>query len=157
MGNRKKGGWFPLKTGSLVSTYKDPCEDAETPYLLDPTDPGDISLIAFNEEGKLIPAPGTSDWEKKRVEVTTERLKLNKHPPLVEARRRVWHDVSVKIEEYLDAKSRASTGGNPVAKEKVATCLKTILKMTQKSAELSAVARWCVEFRNIPQLKTLIG
>lgn len=33
VGNRKKGGWFPLQAGSLVSTYDNQCEESEMPYL----------------------------------------------------------------------------------------------------------------------------
>lgn len=38
-----------------------PCEESETRYLLDPIDDDDVSLIAFDEEGKVIPAPGASN------------------------------------------------------------------------------------------------
>ncbi len=93
VGNRKKGGWFPLRDGSLCSTYKEQCEESETPYLLDPTDLDDVSLIAFNEEGNIVPAPDKdiSDWERQRVEESIERLKLNKHVALTEARQKIWH------------------------------------------------------------------
>ena len=57
VGNRKKGGWFPLKDGSLCSTHAQPCEESETRYLLDPIDDDDVALIAFDEEGKVIPMP----------------------------------------------------------------------------------------------------
>lgn len=67
VGNRKKGGWFPLKAGWLCSTHAQPCEESETPYLLDPIDDDDVSLIAFDEEGKVIPMPGSSAWEQERV------------------------------------------------------------------------------------------
>lgn len=81
VGNRKKGGWFPLQQGSLCSTYAAPCEESETRYLLDPIDDDDVSLIAFDEEGKVIPAPSASNWEQQRVQETVTRLKLNDHPP----------------------------------------------------------------------------
>ena len=76
VGNRKKGGWFPLKDGSLCSTHAQQCEESETRYLLDPIDDDDVSLIAFDEEGKVIPMLGSSAWEQKRVNETVKRLKL---------------------------------------------------------------------------------
>ena len=45
VGNRKKGGWFPLQTGSLVSTSKNQGEESETPYLLT-NGRGCVELIA---------------------------------------------------------------------------------------------------------------
>ena len=157
VGNRKKGGWFPLKAGGLCSSFDNPCEESEIAYLLDPTDPEDVNLIAFDEEGKTISAPGISEWEEKRVEETINRLKLNEHEALREERGRIWQRVSREIEQYLTAKSRCSNGRNPVAKEKVRRHLLKIKEMTQHDAELSSVARWCVLFRNDAQLMRLVA
>ncbi|PKM37483.1 MAG: hypothetical protein CVV06_05590 [Gammaproteobacteria bacterium HGW-Gammaproteobacteria-10] len=155
VGNRKKGGWFPLKQDSLISDFTNRCEESETIYLLDPTDPDDVSLIAFDEEGNAIAVPGISDWEKQRVEETIKRLKLNEHAALPEERRKIWQKVSREIELYLTAKSRCLQGSNPAAKQKVRDHLRNIRVMTLESAELSSVARWCILFRNDLQLLKL--
>ncbi|WNM63551.1 hypothetical protein [Candidatus Nitrospira neomarina] len=155
VGNRKKGGWFPLKTGSICSSFDNQCEESEAPYLLDPTDPADVNLLAFDEEGNAIPAPGISEWERQRVEVSILRLKLNEHEPLTNERRKIWQKVSREIEQYLYAKSRSASGDNPAAKEKVRSHLLKIRSMTMKHVELSSVAKWCLLFRNDPQLLKL--
>ncbi|CCP16233.1 hypothetical protein SMRA8_2103 [Stenotrophomonas maltophilia RA8] len=157
VGNRKKGGWFPLKQGSLCSTYAEPCEESESRYLLDPIDDDDVSLIAFDEEGKVIPVPGASDWERERVSVTVQRLKLNEHVPLAEERRKVWQKVDALIDEFFAAKAKCSTGNNPAAKAKLLEVRSRVREMTQRSAELSAVARWCIQVRNEPQLSRLVA
>lgn len=157
VGNRKKGGWFPLKDGSLCSTHAQPCEESETRYLLDPVDDDDVALIAFDEEGKVIPMPGISKWEQQRVNETVKRLKLNEHVPLAEARRKVWQKVSALIEDFTTAKIRCGAGDNPAAKEKLKQVRASVRKMTDKSAELSAVARCCLVLRNDPQLSRLVG
>lgn len=157
VGNRKKGGWFPLKQGSLCSTYVEPCEESESRYLLDPIDDDDVSLIAFDEEGKVIPAPGASDWEQERVNVTVQRLKLNEHVPLAEERRKVWQKVDALIEDFFAAKAKCSMGNNPAAKAKLLEVRSRVREMTQRSAELSAVARWCIQVRNEPQLSRLVA
>ncbi len=157
VGNRKKGVWFPLMDGSILSTYENQREESEDIYLLDPTDPNDVHLIAFNEEGNAIPAPGISEWEQQRVEETIKRLKLNEHSELAEGRRRVWQEMSREIEMYLDAKSRCSAGGNPAASQKVRGHLTKIHAMTKAAAELSSVAKWCLHFRNDPQLSMLVA
>lgn len=152
VGNRKKGGWFPLQPGSQVSCYGHRCEETEAAYFLDPIDIGDVKLLAFDEEGKAIPAPGTSPWEKQRVVETVLRLKLNEHEALAEARRKVWAKVTTLINQYLMAKSRCVAGGNAVAKEKAKTALKQVRELTRPTAELSSVAKWCVLLRQDPQL-----
>lgn len=157
VGNRKKGGWFPLKQNSLCSTYAAPCEDSEARYLLDPIDDDDVSLIAFDEEGKVIPVPGASDWEQARVIETVKRLKLNEHVPLAEERRKIWQKVDVLIEDFFAAKAKCSNGDNPAAKAKLLEVRYRVQEMTQRSAELSAVARWCILVRNEPQLSRLIA
>lgn len=157
VGNRKKGGWFPLKQGSLCSTYAAPCEESESRYLLDPIDDDDVSLIAFDEEGKIIPVPGISVWEQERVQETVRRLKLNEHVPLAEARRKVWQKVDALIEDFVATKTRCGSGNNPAAKARLKEVRSRIREMTAASAELSAVARWCLLLRNDPQLLKLVG
>lgn len=157
VGNRKKGGWFPLKEGSHCSTYGSQSEEMETVYLLDPIDIEDVKLLAFDEEGKAIAHPGASDWEKQRVIETVRRLKLNEHAPLADERRKVWTKVSRLIGEYQWAIGRCSTGENAVARAKAKEVAKQVHEMTRTTAELSAVARWCVLFCNDPHLVRLIG
>lgn len=157
VGNRKKGGWFPLQDSSLVSTYKNQSEESETHYLLDPTDADDVELIAFDEEGKAIPAPGNSTWEVKRVEETIKRLKLNEHAALTQERQKVWQRMSLEIERYKRFKARCAAGSNPVARERASQHAQNIRAMTRETQELSAVAKWCVLFRNDNQLSRLVA
>lgn len=157
VGNRKKGGWFPLKVGSLCSSYAARCEESESAYLLDPVDIADVNLLAFDEEGKAIAMPGISDWDKQRVAETVKRLKLNEHEALTEARRKVWVKVTGLIEQYQLAKSRCQAGGNPAAVQKVREVAKQVRGLTLPTAELSSVARHCLMFRNDVQLCRLIA
>ncbi len=155
VGNRKKGGWFPLKVGSLCSTSASPCEESETRYLLDPIDDDDVDLLAFDEEGKVIPMPGISEWDRERVATTVARLKLNEHTPLAEERRKVLQKMERLIHKFEMAKQRSVDGMNPAAKAKLAQIRAEIREMTSKTAELSAVSNWCLDKRNEPQIKRL--
>lgn len=156
VGNRKKGGWFPLKAGSPCSRFSSQCEESEIPYLLDPTDPSDIDLIAFDDEGKVIARPGSSEWERARVDISVKRLKLEEHEVLTEARRDIWQKVSREIEGFLTAKQRSASGNNPAAKEKLRNHIRNIRAMLRPEAPLSSVAQWCVSFRNEPHLLKLL-
>lgn len=157
VGNRKKGGWFPLRAGSLCSSFDAPNEESESRYLLDPIDDDDVALIAFDEEGKAIPMPGSSAWERDRVDITIERLKLNEHAPLAEARRKVWQKVDRLIGDFLDAKGRCVAGNNPAAIMRIKCVRARIRELTDPSADLSAVAKWCIVVRNDPRLSRLVA
>ncbi len=157
VGNRKKGNRFPLKKESDRSTYAERCEESEAPYLIDPINILDVMLIAFNEEGDVIPAPGISKWDKKRVEESIEILKLNEHEPLTEARKKVWQEITREIDLYKKALSRDPRGNNPVARNQAKNHLRKIRSMTRRDAELSSVAKWCVSFKNDPKLTRLVA
>lgn len=156
VGNRKKGGWFPLKAGTLCSTYDSQCEESEDPYLIDPIDSGDVKLIAFDEEGKVIAAPDCTVWQIERVKESAKRLKLNDHVPLTEARRALWQAVLNDIKEYQEGHARSGSGGNPAAREKMKAAMKKIRGRVKRSEPLSAVARWCVLVQGDPVLARMV-
>jgi uncharacterized protein (TIGR02646 family) len=157
VGNRKKGGWFPLREKSLCSTYDCQCEESETRYFIDPTDPEDVNLIAFNEEGNVVAAPSAEPWEAERVEQSRKRLKLNEHDDLPEARREVWQKMSRLIERYLQAKSRCGSNRNPGAEGKLREYVREMKAMLRPDVELSSVAKWCILFRNDQRLLKLVA
>lgn len=152
--NRKKGAWFPLRYRSECSTYTRRCEGDEVPHFLDPTNAHDVTLLAFDEEGKAIPAPNVERWEYVRVKRTVERLKLTEHQALSEERRKVWQKTTKLINKYLKALSEARTSAT--AREQVKSTAREIVSLTKPDAELSSVARWCVRFRNNQQLLRLL-
>jgi uncharacterized protein (TIGR02646 family) len=156
VGNRKKGGWFPLRDGSLCSTYNNQCEEAEFAFLLDPILSDDVALLAFDEEGKAVAVPGASPWDQERVNETVKRLKLNEHVPLHEARRKVLQKVNALIIEFDTARAKFAKFNNPAAKAKAGEIAKQLRELTRQTEELSAVARWCVIVRNDPRLSRLV-
>jgi hypothetical protein len=131
------------------------CERDEIPHFLDPTNAHDVTLLAFDEEGKAIPTPGVSRWDFVRVRRTVDRLKLTEHQALAEERRKVWQRVTAHISNYelALAESRHSAG----ARERVKIEAREISELTKPSAELSSVAKWCVLLRNDRRLTRLIG
>lgn len=153
--NRKKGVWFPLRRGSPCSTYQQQCEGDEVPHFLDPTNAHDVTLLAFDEEGRAIPAPGIPRWERVRVLRTVERLKLSEHQALAEERRKVWQRVTGQIAKYEKAKQQARTSA--AARERMSQAAREITSLSRSSAELSAVAKWCVLLRNDLRLSRLVS
>ena len=155
VGNRKKGAWFPLKYGCQRSTYTKQCEGDEEPHFLDPTNAHDVGLLAFDEEGKAVPAPGSSRWETIRVLRTVQRLKLTEHQALTEERRKVWQQVTRKIGLYKQALAKAKHSAT--ARNEAKNAAKEIKLLTSRNAPLSSVARWCVFLKNDQQLVKLIN
>ncbi|QNH17840.1 hypothetical protein HEP74_02996 [Xanthomonas sp. SS] len=153
--NRKKGTWFPLCYGSRCSTYACRCEGDEVYHFLDPTNAHDVTLLSFDEEGKAVPAPGATRWERVRVRRTVERLKLTEHQALAEERRKVWQSTTKLINRYQKALSEAR--GSAAARERVKMTAREIACLTKPDAELSSVAKWCVWLRNDPHLVRLVG
>jgi len=153
--NRNKGVWFPLRHGSPCSTYANRCEGDEEPQLLDPTNAHDVTLLAFDEEGKAVPAPGLQRWEYVRVKRTVERLKLTEHQALAEERRKVWQTTAKLLDKYQRALARVRTSA--AALNEVKTTAREITSLTKPEAEFSAVAKWCIRFSNQPALQRLIA
>lgn len=153
--NRIKGVWFPLKNGSQQSTYARRCEGDEVPYFLDPTNAHDVTLLAFDEEGNAVPAPGISRWEYIRVKRTVERLKLTEHFPLDEERRKIWQTTTRLVNKYQQALADMRTSAT--ARERVKSAAREIACMTKSDAELSSVAKWCIRLCNDQRLLRLLG
>jgi len=61
------------------------------------------------------------------------------------------------IEDFEKAKSRCGDGHNPAAREKCRQVCQRIRAMMHPAEELSAVAKWCILWRNDPQLSRLIA
>jgi hypothetical protein len=113
-----------------MSTYENQCEESETHYLLDPTNADDVELLAFDEEGMAIPAPGITEWEKERVLETIKRLKLNEHEALAIERQKRWQRMVQEIDRYQYYKARCGNGVNPSAKQRASEHARNIRNMT---------------------------
>lgn len=153
--NRKKNVWFPLRYGSPCSTFDRRCEGDEVPHFLDPTNAHDVTLLAFDEEGKAVPAPGVPRWEYVRVRRSVDRLKLTEHQALAEERRKVWQKTAKLLNKYEKALSNARTSAAARQEAKATAC--EITTLTKPETELSAVAKWCIRFSNKPALQRLIA
>lgn len=153
--NRKKGAWFPLRFGSPCSTFTRRREGDEVPHFLDPTNAHDVTLLAFDEEGKAVPAPGIPRWDYVRVRRTVDRLKLTEHQALTEERRKIWQRTTILINKYLQALAEMQTSA--AAREQVKAAARDIVCLTRPEAELSSVAKWCIRLRNDTQLSRLVG
>src|SRR5216683_996472 len=81
VGNRKKGGFLPLRDGTHQASSANRNIDDEFPYLLDPTRLEDTLLLSFDENGDVKPLPDLDAWNTARVEESIKRYKLREHEP----------------------------------------------------------------------------
>ncbi|MFZ2956556.1 MAG: hypothetical protein WA705_06675 [Candidatus Ozemobacteraceae bacterium] len=155
-GNRKKGTFFPLRSGCSRCS---PCGDhrSEDPLLLDPIDEDDPGLISFNLEGRAIPAAHVSDpWEKKRVKYSVERYNLD-FPPLMDKRKTVWTDCWGKIQEYRrEVATYTKDKSNAIARDRFKQAAKHLRDLMKEEKEFSAVARACIISSGDPRLTALL-
>lgn len=155
VGNSAKGTYFTLKEGSICSNFSTQCEEAEEPYLIDPIVFSDVLLVDFDPEGKFVAKPGSTQWEKKRVEHTARAFRLNEHVALSEERRKVWQRMDRLIDDF-DTQLRMYKLGVPGAKMTLERVARDITCLTSRKAMLSSVARSCLVFHNATQLMRLI-
>ncbi len=156
VGNRKKGTFFPLREGSFAATSANRSIEDEIYYLLDPANPDDPGLLAFDEEGKAIPTPGLDEWQNNRVEVTIKLLKLY-HEPLEEARRDVWRKCRNKLEECQQLMKRMNKGGGATVRERLSGAMKELRQMVQSEAPLSSTAISCLLFSNVVWARRIVA
>ncbi len=148
VGNAKKGGWFPLHGESVCSTFERRCEDSEAHYLIDPTKQCDISLLAFQEDGNVIPLSGLEEWETQRVEVSIERLRLNSYDRLPEARRKLANKLKDLIERFYQKKSAYRPGINEAPRSAMEEIVRQIKAHLHEKEPLSAFANG-ISFRGM--------
>lgn len=154
--NRKKGTFFPLRTGCPRCDL-DGDHRLEDPMLLDPTNVHDTTLLTFSIEGRAVPdSTVTDEWEKLRVLYSVERYSLD-FPNLMDKRKVVWAECSARIQEYREELARYHQDRtNQFARSCLLKAAEKIREMLQADQELSAVARACVRSSGDPRVITLL-
>ena len=155
-GNRKKGTYFPLRTGCPRCAAQGDVR-LEDPQLLDPIDEDDPGLMFFNVEGRAIAAPHIEDeWERTRVKYSVERYNLD-FPPLMDKRKAVWAECWGRVQEYLaELQAYQNDSTNTIAKDRYKQAAKRVRELMRPEAELSGVARACVASAGDPRVDGLL-
>jgi uncharacterized protein (TIGR02646 family) len=148
VGNRKKGGFFPLRSGTHQATAADRNIDDEFPYLLDPTRPEDPLLLCFDENGDINPLPDLDPWSKARVDESIKRYKLRDHEALMEARRDVWSKCVREVNRCRNLLEQQATSPSATKKEEIKQQILKLREMIAFQAEFSAVASDCLRSRS---------
>ncbi len=147
VGNRKKGGYFPLRAGTHQATFADRNIDDEVPYLLDPTRPEDPLLFSFDEDGDVTPLADLDDWSKARVEESIKRYKLREHELLKEARRDVWTKCIREVNLCQNLMKKMDVQPSASKREAVRQQMMKLREMLKSEAEFSSTAAECLRTR----------
>ena len=138
-----KGDWFPLVDPEKRATITNRDCAAETPILLDPTDPDDVNLIIFNDDGSPAPTPEIDDVSKMRVTVAIKCLGLDQSM-LSKSRRMIWRECFRTILKY-DRIARKPRGcRSPEEAETMRELGAELVGMSRAERRFSAVARSCL-------------
>lgn len=144
VGNTFKGSYFPLRPGSTPAIATRRVIEDEQPLLLDPTDPYDHHLLAFDDDGMPRPKVGIGPWDRERVDFTIERMRLD-HPPLVEERQMVWQRCTRLIGDFLGQQAKYNgPAGGVAAREGMRSALRELREMTRPESPLSKTAVACL-------------
>lgn len=142
VGNTRKVDHFAVKTNCALSPDNDYHD--EVIYLLDPANKRDCSLIAINEDGKIVPF-NTNDrqWDNIRARYTIDKLDLD-YPDLRQARMIKWKKVKLLIDEVEILESRYNSMPSAKAQEKLERKLNEIRAMLAPCEELSSTVKNCL-------------
>jgi len=138
--------FFPLLAGCFRANSQNRRWQEEIPVFLDPIRLTDVELVGYNETGGMCPSlSAETDIDKQRVEITDRLLGLSVHPPLVEARQRVWSDCRTLIDEIKDLKlEEREFGETQRTRDKRESLMKELRKKVRPTEPFSSVAKCCL-------------
>ncbi|MBS5386615.1 MAG: hypothetical protein KHY31_04475 [Clostridiales bacterium] len=146
--NTSKHSYFPLKKGTKAIAQGQNI-DTEWCGLLDPTDEYDVSLIAFETDGKVYPAcTDMNCWDAQRVTLSKRVYNLN-YPSLVDKRIELQQICKRKIQKIKNAQKHYAETHSAEFRDMLKDYVRELKAMTKPNAELSAVARNYI--RNDPE------
>lgn len=133
---------FPLGPRGRVATCPADNLDDEDVVLLDPLREADVVLIDFDETG--VPVPTAEGWTAERVTTTVKVLHLDA-PRMKEARQRVWRDCQRALGRAHRLINQRALDRGSLDGELLEEALEDIRRLIDPQAELSAVARACIQ------------
>ena len=143
VGNNKKGTFFPLRSAYAAdSNHRD--IDDEVPYLLDPINKVDCTLLSFNQLGEAIPAPGLDAWSEERVLTSVTRYKLD-YDKLELQRKTIWETCLALIHEIQHLLRDQAKNPGAAKNARVEEKMKQLAEMTHRKSVCSSAAIVCLQ------------
>jgi len=139
--------YFPLQPNSFRACATNRRWQEELPIFLDPINPLDVAMVAYDESGCMRPsASAVTKEDQERVKLTDKYLGLSAHQPLVEARQSIWNDcrgIIEKIKKLLAEEEEFGTSTSRTRGER--RCLmRNLIEKTLPTSPFASVARSCI-------------
>lgn len=138
-----KHDYFPLRPGSHPATR--PTDDTrdEHPYLLDPCDEDDCTLLSFDDTGMPIPTASEGTWAYQRAEVSIRFYHLD-YSEIVKAREQLWKETERLINETENLMQDETAKTSGTIKNAIKANQKRLRTLSSQRAELSSAVRACL-------------
>lgn len=144
VGNRMKGSYFPLHDETRAATDKNRSICDEVPMLLDPANESDALVIDFDQKGDIVPSPDAMEIDKKRLEFSVKRYKLD-FERLRDKRHLVWGECERIINKCQNDMVEFNKTASPVCKERIDAAMIRLGELTNyKKEQLSSVVVSCL-------------
>lgn len=135
-----KGDWFPLVDPAARATLATRNITAETPILLDPTDPEDPGRLWFQDDGSVVADPNLDEDVRAKVETAIQCLGL-RQSMLNGRRRSVLRRCRRAIDRYKSINRKPKGTRTPVEVKVLEEARNELLAMSAPSAEFAAAVR----------------
>lgn len=135
-----KGDWFPLVDPAARATLATRNIKAETPILLDPTDPEDPGRLWFQDDGSVVADPDLDEDVRLNVETAIRCLGL-RQSMLNGRRRSVLRRCRRTIERYKKVDRTAKGVRTPTESAVLEEARSELLAMSAPAAEFAAAVR----------------
>ncbi|MFV0305592.1 MAG: hypothetical protein ACK5IC_08960 [Moheibacter sp.] len=136
-----KGNYFPLNQDSLIAQPDDFICNCESPLLIDPVNPNDVTLISFDSNGDVYP---TYSAEENLINNTKAILSIKfyglDHTPIQRSRNKIWQ----KCDTIIETANNYIKHHNPTqlqVNSKISECYFELVNLTKKTEPYTMVVK----------------
>lgn len=136
-----KGNYFPLNQNSLIAQPDDLICNCESPLLIDPINPNDVTLISFDSNGDVYPTYSEEENSiNNRKAILSIKFYGLDHTPIQRSRCKIWQ----KCETIVEATNNYIKYHNPTQLQinsKISECYAELVNLTKKTEPYTMVAK----------------
>lgn len=143
-----KGNYFPIQNESEVASPEDKICDCEIPYLIDPINARDVTLISFDKNGAVLPtySVDSNEFQFNKAQLSIKYYGLD-HTPIKRGRRKVWQnceDLVERTQNYL----KNNIGNEQRRNNELDNCYLELAKLSSSDAPYSSVIRSFIKVKS---------
>jgi hypothetical protein len=136
-----KGNYFPLNLDSLIAQPDDLICNCESPLLIDPINPNDVTLISFDSNGDVYPTYSEEENPiNNRKAILSIKFYGLDHTPIQRSRCKIWQ----KCETIIETTNNYIKYHNPTqlqVNSKISECYIELVNLTKKTEPYTMVVK----------------